>query len=115
MSVAETLIQAALLGEAVDNGPAPVFVADENRRYVAVSRAACDLLGYTREELLALRVDDVAPDVPRWEEMRANGSIVGTADLKRKDGTTVAFSYVAGATVVAGMPVYVSVASAQES
>ena len=37
-----------------------VFVADENQRYVAVSRAACELLGYTREELLALRVGDVA-------------------------------------------------------
>lgn len=111
MNVADSLIQTALLGEAVDNGPTPIFVADETRRYVAVNRAACDLLGYTREELLALRVDDVAPSIPRWEEMRANGNLAGTADLKRKDGTTVAFSYLAGETVVAGMPVYVSVGS----
>lgn len=115
MNVADTLIQTALLGEAVDNGPAPIFVADETRRYVAVNRAACDLLGYTREELLALRVDDVAPNIPRWEEMRSNGSLAGTADLKRKDGTMVPFSYIAGETVVAGMPVYVSVGSGSGS
>ena len=108
MSVANSLIQASLLGEAVDNGPAAVFVADENRRYVAVNRAACELLGYTREELLALRVDDVA-DTSDWSQMEQSGRLASTAELKRKDGTTVTFSYVAGETVVAGMPVYVSV------
>ena len=108
MNVADSLIQASLLGEAVDNGPAAVFVADEFRRYVAVNRAACRLLGYTREELLAMRVDDVA-DVAAWSEMERNGQLVSTADLRRKDGATVTFSYVAGETVVAGMPVYVSV------
>lgn len=109
VSVADSLIQASLLGEAVDNGPAAVFVADENRRYVAVNRAACELLGYSREELLALRVDDVAADVSDWGEMQANGTLASAAELTRKDGTKLKFTYVAGATVVAGMPVYVSV------
>jgi PAS domain S-box-containing protein len=109
MIVADAWIQASLLGEAVDNGPAAVFVADENRRYVAVNRAACELLGYSREELLALRVDDVAADTSDWRTMETNGRLTSTVELRRKDGTTVQFSYVAGATKVAGMPVFVSV------
>jgi PAS domain S-box-containing protein len=107
---ADSLIQVSLLGEAVENGPSPVFVADETRRYVAVNRAACELLGYERTELLALRVDDVAANVPGWSEMETNnGTVAGTAMLRRKDGEPVEFSYLAGKTVVAGMPVFVSV------
>ena len=111
MSAADPLIQASLLGEAVDNGPTPVFVADEERRYVAVNRRACDLVGYTREELLALRVDDLAGGAPGWQAMVENGggTVAGTTTLRRKDGTIVEFAYRAGATVVAGMPVFVSV------
>jgi PAS domain S-box-containing protein len=109
VSVADDLIQASLLGEAVDGGPAAVFVADENRRYVAVSRTACSLLGYSREELLQLSVDDVATGVPGWQEMLEEGTSIGTTELTCKDGSTVTFTYLAGSTVVAGMPVFVSV------
>jgi PAS domain S-box-containing protein len=109
VSAADPLIQASLLGEAVDNGPTPVFVADEDRRYIAVNRRACELVGYSREELLALRVDDLAAGTPGWHEMLENGSFEGNTELRRKDGTMVSFAYRAGGTVVAGMPVYVSV------
>jgi PAS domain S-box-containing protein len=109
VSVSQPLIQASLLGEAVEHGPAAVFVADETGRYVAVNRAACTLIGYSREELLAMRVTDVAPANGQWDEMVRTGSVSGIANLVRKDGSTVEFRYVAGATVVAGMPVYVAV------
>jgi PAS domain S-box-containing protein len=112
MGVSEPLIQASLLGEAVEHGPAAVFVADERGRYVAVNQAACALVGYPREELLTLRVTDlVAPDEAAgpWDEMLLNGTQRGRSTLKCKDGSTVEFAYVAGATKVAGMPVYVSV------
>ena len=115
MGVAEPLIQTSLLGEAIENGPAAVFVADENGKYVAVNQAACSLLGYTREELLGLRVSDVARYTEaseEWSEMRQAGTRLGTSTLTRKDGTTVEFSYVAGATIVAGMPVFVSAGAA---
>ena len=109
MGVSEPLIQTSLLGEAVENGPAAVFVADEEGRYVAVNQAACILLGYSREELLAMHVADVAQDsAEAWEAMRASGTNVGTSTLTCKDGTSVRFTYVAGATVVAGMSVYVA-------
>jgi PAS domain S-box-containing protein len=110
--VSEPLIQTSLLGEAIEHGPVAVFVADEHGKYVAVNQAACLMLGYSREELLELRVVDVArysEAGEEWSEMRQAGTRVGTSTLTRKDETTVEFSYVAGATTVAGMPVFVSV------
>ncbi len=109
MTVDDPLVQAALLGEAVDQGPAAIFVADEEGKYVAVSRAACELLGYSREELLRLTVGDVAENGGRWEELQRRGTLSGTTDVIRSDGSRATFSWIAGRTVVAGMPVFVSV------
>ncbi len=114
MGVSEPLIQASLLGDAVEHGPAAVFVADEDGSYVAVNQAACALVGYAREELLAMHVTDLADDTAKWDEMRETGSVSGTTTLTCKDGSRVEFSYVAGATIVAGMPVFVSVGTARD-
>ncbi|NUR77605.1 MAG: PAS domain S-box protein [Thermoleophilia bacterium] len=89
-----------------------VFVADEQGKYVAVNRAACVLLGYARDELLRLQVAEVAryeEAAGDWTEMLKTGTRVGISTLTRKNGSTLEISYVAGATTVAGMPVYVSV------
>jgi PAS domain S-box-containing protein len=112
MGVSEPLIQASLLGEAVENGPAAVFVTDDEGHYVAVNHAACSLLGYSREELLAMRLAEVARDdeeAAEWSALTTSGTRLGTSVLTCKDGTTVIFTYVAGATVVAGMSVFVAV------
>jgi len=108
----ELLIQTALLGEAVDDGPALVFVADEAMRYIAVNQSACTALGYTREEILQLHVPDVARESQapsQYDELLARGVRHGTALLTRKDGTTVGFLYRAEQTTVASMPLYVSI------
>ena len=108
MSVAEPLIQATLIGEAVDNGPFAIFVADDNGRYVAVNTFACDLLGYTRSELLSLTAHDLAPD----ESVTAHGRrLSGTAVLRHKDGSDVTIEWRASRTTVAGMEFFVSFAS----
>jgi PAS domain S-box-containing protein len=110
--VAEGLIQTALLGEAVDAGPALVFVADEEMKYLAVSRSACEELGYTREELLKLRVTEVAREqtVPQeYDEMLARGARDGVATLTRKDGSTFTLRYRATKTTVAGLHLFVSI------
>ncbi len=109
---AADLIQPGLLGEAVDSGPALVFVADDAGRYVAVNRRACDVLGYEREELLELRVTDVAteteaPDL--YTALRRGGSAAGTTLLRAKDGTLHAFTYRATETTTAGMPFWVAI------
>ena len=106
------LVQSGLLGEAIDDAPVLVFVADENLRYVAVNRYACTLLGYTREELLALTVDQIARygDAPgEFSEMVAQGVREGVAVLTRKDGMKFPFRYRASVVTVARMELYVSV------
>lgn len=112
MSVSEPLVQASLLGEAIDSGPVLVFVAGDDMKYVAVNQFAADVLGYSRQELLGMSVPEVAryPDAPaEVTEMVAAGQRTGTAELVRKDGTTVGFTYRAMRTTVARMAFYVAV------
>jgi PAS domain S-box-containing protein len=118
VSVAEPLVQAGLLGEAIDRAPDAVFVADESMQYLAVNQAACTLLGYTREELLSLRTTDVAtyPEASReYDEMIAYGTRAGTGTLRRKDGSQIAVRYRAHETKLAGMTVYVALIWPEES
>jgi PAS domain S-box-containing protein len=118
VTAAEALIQTALLGEATDEGPALIFIADDEMRYIAVNQCACRTLGYTRDELLAMRVDEVArePEAPtQFDEMLARGFRHGTSVLTRKDGTTVDFLYRASKTQLAGMNFFVSVGFVAES
>ena len=109
--VAEPLIQASLLGEAIDHGPVAVFVADDDLRYIAVNEFACTLLGYTREELLDLTVAEVARDGRTGEhaDFVSPGTRDGRASLVRKDGTEVEIAYRASETTVAGMRFYVAI------
>lgn len=106
------LVQASLLGEAIDGGPMLVFVADETMRYLAVNRLACETLGYTRDELLRLRVPDVAPAPEAenlYEQMLRESRQQGSTNLLCKDGSVVRFHYWAQETTTAGMTFWVSV------
>jgi PAS domain S-box-containing protein len=112
MSVAEPLIQASLIGEALDGGPALIFVADEDMHYVAVNALACAMLGYSREELLEKRVTDICryDDAPEeFASMIGARTLEGQATLTRKDGSSFTIRYMANETRMAGMPFYVSV------
>ena len=112
MNVAQPLVQASLVGEAIDHGPALVFVADEEMKYVAVNQHACDVLGYARAELLALTVAEVAPgpETPgQFAQLVNSAPTSGTTTLRRKDGTEVLFTWRASQTTVAGLTLYVSV------
>src|SRR5258706_4556349 len=108
------ILHQALIGEAVDNSPLLAFVADEDMRYVAVSRRACDALGYTRDELLKLRVTDVAADSTapaEYAELIDAGFRSGTATLRTKDGESLEFAYFASEATIAGLPFYISFGS----
>src|SRR5918995_1616142 len=111
-NVAQPLVQASLIGEAIDPGPAIVLVADEEMNYVAVNEYACELLGYTRAQLLALKVTDVASSkdaAARFAAFRDLGHDASKARLRRKDGGTIELDYRARPTTVAGMVLYVFV------
>ncbi|MBD0330998.1 MAG: PAS domain-containing protein [Thermoleophilia bacterium] len=111
-SVAQPLVQASLVGEAIDHGPVAVFVADEDMRYIAVNEFACSLLGYSRAELLELRVTDVArgPEAAQdFADVVTKREGAGTVRLTTKTGRELSVSYLAQATRVAGMAFFVAV------
>ena len=112
MTVSEPLVQSILLGDAVEHAPVGILVADEEMRYVATNAYACELLGYTREELLRLKITDVArdPKVPdQFAEVQAHGRLDGTARISRKDGVELAVHYRAAETTIADLTYYVAV------
>jgi PAS domain S-box-containing protein len=107
-----SVIQQSLLLELLDQAPALVFVADSRMRYLAVNATACRTLGYTREELLALRVTDVAvaddaADV--YAQMVAVGEHRGRTTIRGKDGTLHALRYAAHQCEMAGTRYYIAV------
>ena len=111
-AVAHDLVQKSLVGEALDTGPVAVFVADDDGKYLAVNAFACDLLGYEREELLLLRVTDVAVNAGAaedYEALQRSGNRSGTTTLRHKDGRELEMHFRAGATTVGGMQLYIGV------
>ncbi|MDX6439760.1 MAG: hypothetical protein QOF45_2343 [Gaiellaceae bacterium] len=109
-AVTHELVQKSLVGEALEHGPVAVFVADDDGRYLAVNAFACELLGYTRSELLDLHVSEVAVDPEaeaNYSEMRRTGSQAGLTRLRRSDGSEIEMHFRASQTTVGGMLVYI--------
>ena len=104
--------RARALEQAVEAAPMLIFVADEGMNYVAVSEYACDVLGYTYDEILAMRVTDIAIETraaAEYRRMVEAGWLVGQARLRCKDGMEVTMRYRAGETQLDGKAAYVSV------
>lgn len=112
----DSTVQSLMIGDAMECAPAVVIVVDDSGKYLAVNQFACDLLGYSREELLALRPDDVTtgPWEQRMSELQVAGELRGETDLKRRDGSTVHVRYSAAETKVSGMSFWVSVSLVDE-
>jgi PAS domain S-box-containing protein len=97
---ATELLLTTLLAEGADNAELGIFIYDDQGKYVAANRYAAELLGYTREELLAHHVGDfsdggVDPAVLARLERR-HGTIV----VRRKDGSEITVSFVVAPTRV---------------
>ena len=108
--------RAAVLAAAIEDAPVCVFVADHDMHYVAVNRYACELLGYSEEELLQLSVSDVATydEAPReYSQMVEQAYMRGRSRLRCKDGEQLWLEYVAGEVDVDGRRLYVSVGRAE--
>ena len=71
-----------------------IFVYDLEGRFVDVNRQACEGLGYTREELLALSVADIETDLEPgslkklWKRIASGPPLTLEGAHRRKDGTT---------------------------
>jgi len=79
----------------IDQSNDAVEVVDpETLRFLDVNDRACKDLGYTREELLALTVYDIDPEIDDSDrltviaKLRSAGSLVNKTIHKRKDGST---------------------------
>jgi len=111
-SVTDPLIQQTLLGEAVDGAPVAIFVIGDDRKVVAVNATACRLLGYEREELLALDPADFAPEADldaRFQELLLTGELSGRTQLRTKSGELIDVGYRTAATTAARMRFWISV------
>ena len=77
-----------ILPEQLDRVPDPILVADDDRKYVDVNRAAVKILGGTRETIIGRSIDDFfseadsqpIPDV--WAKFIGTGDLFGTCKLR---------------------------------
>ena len=107
------LVQETLLGEALEHAPVGAIVLDEQGRYLAANRLACELSGYSREELLELGAPALTFDpesLPSVLGRMARGDLTGgTARMRRKDGSALTCEYRVGETRSGGLPFHVLV------
>jgi PAS domain S-box-containing protein len=79
----------------VEHATDGIFLADRSFRFVEVNGAACTLLGYSREELLALRVHDLFPPDEAaspsrlLDPERVGMTLVGERRVLCKDGRLI--------------------------
>jgi|tagenome__1003787_1003787.scaffolds.fasta_scaffold20949224_3 PAS domain S-box-containing protein len=109
---ADLELQRTLLGEAIDEAPVLVFVADEEGRYVAVNRRACETLGYSRPDLLGMTVAEVAvaPEAPElYASMIEEGRLEGTTPIRCSDGRILTLRYWAKTVKIGGIDFWISV------
>lgn len=82
----------------IDHVAVPILWVDTDGRLFEANDAACQLTGYTREELLKLSVSDVDDSFPAekwkavWSQLRQRGVLSLETNLRRKDGTEVPVS-----------------------
>lgn len=71
-----------LLNFALDQVAEAAYLIDEQGRFQYVNQHACQALGYSRDELLALSLMDIDPDFPaelwpdHWRGLKYHGSLV---------------------------------------
>jgi len=90
-----------------------ILVADPERRYRDANAAATALLGYSRDELTQLRVEEIVAVEPVWtqiefERCTAKGRWQGDLELRHKDRSTVPVEVRATVVNLPDGPVYIS-------
>jgi PAS domain S-box-containing protein len=72
-----------------------IFLVESNARFIEVNQAACELTGYSREELLSLSIPDLHDEADShayrkyFKTIMSGMDVTSEAPLRRKDGTKV--------------------------
>lgn len=103
------IVAPVLLGEAAECAAMGISVYDDDGKYVAVNRYACELLGCEREEILAHGVADFTPTGIDRNLLRSPDRCEGVRLVTCKDGSTMPVAFLVTATRVGGIGFYVSV------
>jgi PAS domain S-box-containing protein len=79
----------------VENAPEGILVTNKEGRYTDVNKAACRITGYSREELLQMRIPQLTPAHARHRAFTAFGTLRDTGEIQietviqKKDGTRI--------------------------
>ncbi|MFM8424287.1 MAG: diguanylate cyclase [Chloroflexota bacterium] len=77
----------------MDQAADGIFIAEPSGRYVDVNRAGCEMLGYTREEILSLSMQDLAAGTKynpiRMKDLLEGKTVIAERDLIGKNGKLV--------------------------
>ncbi|MFP4051036.1 MAG: PAS domain S-box protein [Thermoplasmata archaeon] len=77
----------------VENSPYGVFVVDSEGNYIEVNEAACEMTGYTEDELCNMKILDFVPLTPRNEAKETFEELLKTGEMRtelpylKKDGS----------------------------
>ena len=78
-----------------ENSPYGVFLVDNNAKYIEVNDAACEMTGYSKEELLCLSIPEISSpdeeiqkqDIKPFLDIKNTGKGEGIIHLVHKDGS----------------------------
>jgi PAS domain S-box-containing protein len=90
----------------------PVFLHDDEGRFVDVNQRACESLGYSREELLSMTVPDIEMDFDldsarkAWEQVPFGGALTLHGHQRRKNGSVFPVEIRLGACLLKGERLY---------
>lgn len=100
-----------LLWDFIGRAPVPLLAADEDRQIKRVNSRWCDMAGYSAEQAVTMRVDDVlAPESKpglemRWGDLLSSGMSTARTVLLCGDGSRLQVRYGAFAHVTPGVQV----------
>ena len=103
------LLHEALLGEAAENAFFAITVYDDDGHMVAANRRAADLLGYSRDELLAYDVGAHTDGGFDRKRLQSQEMREGVRLVRRKDGSQTPVAFVVAPATLAGLPYFVAV------
>ena len=78
----------------IENAPDGIFITDETGHFTEVNRAASEITGYSKDELLNMKISDFLPDGSKeagsnhFNKLLETGLSKGEIEYKHKNGST---------------------------